>query len=293
MSVRERARYLRPADRRLGRHVNHDPRSRRFPVRVDTPIASVRWERRVAVWNQGSLGSCTGNAGLGCLGADPFYSRMPAGWNTRLFPWTEDGAVNLYAAATAADAYAGTYPPTDTGSDGLSIAKVLLYLGAIAGYEHAFGLEQALKGLMTRPAIVGIEWTSGMWEPNSDGVVRPTGTVEGGHEIVMDEYDVQRGLVGFTNSWGALWGVHGRFYLSDGDFAALLARQGDVTFFTPLDAPAPEPLPEPAPAPTVDESDREFWEGMRPWATNQAATSSRRARRRVREWAAQKGLSDV
>jgi hypothetical protein len=44
---------------RLGRNINHDPRSLRFvvaPAQVDTTVS---WPRKVPIFDQGQLGSCT------------------------------------------------------------------------------------------------------------------------------------------------------------------------------------------------------------------------------------------
>ena len=57
----------------LGRNVNHDPRSRLYPVRLSEPptadpaTTAVKWTRVAPVFDQGNLGSCTGNALVGAL----------------------------------------------------------------------------------------------------------------------------------------------------------------------------------------------------------------------------------
>ena len=264
----------------LGRNVNHDSRSRRFPVRADKPITSVRWERRVPIFNQSDLGSCTGNAGLGCMGTDPFFGTVANGQ-----PWVFDqaGAVDLYSAATTLDAFFGTYPPTDTGSDGLSIAKVLQSQGWISGYTHAFGLEQFLSGLMSAPCIVGTEWTEAMSFPDAEGVVRVIGQVQGGHEYCAVGFEADRDLVWFANSWGPEWAKDGYFAMTTQDFGALLARNGDATFFTPVTAPAPRPIPEQDP-------DRVLADALRTWAGKSQATTSRKQRAAVAAWLKARGL---
>jgi hypothetical protein len=61
-----------PTDPRLGRHVQHDPRSLRYAhgVLPKTAIKTVDWTRRAPIFDQGQLGSCTGNAAAGLLGTD-------------------------------------------------------------------------------------------------------------------------------------------------------------------------------------------------------------------------------
>src|SRR3954471_15061773 len=100
-------------DRRLGRHVNHDPRSRAYAyLATGRTLQPVRHTRHAAVLDQGNLGSCTGNAMTGALASDPLYAGLPSG--TTL---DENLAVHLYSVATSMDDFNGTYPPEDTGSD--------------------------------------------------------------------------------------------------------------------------------------------------------------------------------
>lgn len=230
-----------PTDPRLGRHVRHDSRSLQYQVVAKDPseLKSVTWSRYIPVLDQGQLGSCTGNAGTGCLGTGVYWME---GQNLSL---DENYAVQLYSDATKIDSAAGEYPPTDTGSDGLAIAQVLQSRGLISGYQHATSLEAALTALAARPVIVGIEWRQDMFKPNPDGQIHITGAVAGGHEIVFDQLDVENKRVWFTNSWGDSWGVHGRAYLTWEDFGTLLDAQGDVVSFVPASQPAPTPAPGP------------------------------------------------
>ena len=276
------------ADPRLGRHVNHDERSRRFAYRGPTsPPRAVRHERHVPVFDQGSLGSCTGNAAIGCLATGPFFATIDEGDAHWIRPLDQGAAVACYEAASAIDPFPGQYPPEDTGSDGLSVAKVLTSLGAISGYEHAFGLDQALAALMNVPVITGTAWRAGMFEPNAEGLVRPTGAEQGGHEYLMDEYDPVRGWVGFTNSWSDQWGLGGRFYMEAEAYGELLADQGDVTVFVPCTEPAPTAAPA---EPEVDDADAELVSHVRAWARKERATTSKRARRAVSAWLDAKGF---
>src|SRR5882672_8003142 len=95
---------------RLGRHVEHDPRSRAFSAGT-AAIKSVRHKRHGKAFDQGELGSCTGNAMAGVLMTEPLWIR---GRNL-----AEADAVALYKTATRLDSVPGTYPPNDTGSSGL------------------------------------------------------------------------------------------------------------------------------------------------------------------------------
>src|SRR5262245_50700699 len=69
--IRER---IPSTDPRLRRHVHHDSESRRYAFdTAGLTLVSTKHQRRIPVLDQGQLGSCTGNAGVGCLGTDPYY----------------------------------------------------------------------------------------------------------------------------------------------------------------------------------------------------------------------------
>jgi hypothetical protein len=207
----------------LGRLVDHDPRSLNFPADTTPLIKSVRWERRSPVFDQGQVGSCTGNAAAGWLATD---TAARAGRNDV----DEKMALEVYSKATHLDRARGVYPPTDTGSSGLAVAKALVRLGLTTGpYRHAFGLNHALSALQTGPVLVGMEWLTGCDHPDKTGLISYTGTVRGGHEILADEVDVDTSLIWFTNSWGAGWGAGGRFAMKFADFEYALHSHGDVT----------------------------------------------------------------
>jgi hypothetical protein len=271
----------------LGRKVNHDPRS--LAYRFDTTgitVQSVKHTRRIPVLDQGNLGSCTGNAGIGALGTEPIYGTFPT------TPLDEAAAINLYSAATVIDGSPGSYPPDDTGSDGLSIAKVLKSRGLISGYTHTFTLDDALKALQVTPVIVGVNWYNNMFSPAADGTVTiPNGdAVAGGHEFVLDEVDVARQAVGATNSWGTGWGVDGRFYIPFSVLSRLLSEQGDVVAFVPVTQPAPTPVP-PTPIPVPDPSaDQSFWDAIKDWACGKHRGANKKAADQAKAWATAKDL---
>lgn len=229
-------------DPRLGRHVHHDSRSLAYPVRATGSPQPVRHKRQAPVMDQGQVGACTAFAAVGCLGTDPFFDTLATK------PTFDDTtALALYSEETAVDPYPGTYPPDDTGSDGLTAAKVLKSHGWISGYQHALTADAALAELVNRPFIVGVNWYDSMFDPTPSGlvVIGARAKVAGGHEFVVDEYTAD-GRVGCTNSWGSGFGVGGRFWMTPGTFARLLSEDGDATFFVPLTQPPPPPVTPPA-----------------------------------------------
>jgi hypothetical protein len=261
----------------LGRHVHHDPRSRRFSYTRGAADSyrppAVSHQRHIPIFDQSyrELGSCTADAGLGLLGTGPYWAALtavgggtePTGAGT--YPFTEDGVIALYENITANDPFEGAYPPEDTGSDGLSMAQALQRARIIPGYQHTFTLGDALRALANFPLGMGTVWTDNMFYPSASGLVRYRGeSPVGGHEWIADEYVPGRDWVGGTTSWGTGFGVGGRFYLTTTDFGRLLAADGDVIVLTPPDAPPPVPLPEPGGGGT-DDADRVLADAFDTW----------------------------
>ncbi|MFF3511523.1 C1 family peptidase [Streptomyces sp. NPDC002573] len=251
---------------RLGRHVEHDPRSLRYAhgVLPQSAIKSVEWTRRIPILDQGSLGSCTGNAGTGVLGTDSagrtastsvIITAAGAAASHGLFTagehqLDEGFAVALYSLATILDGVSGQYPPTDTGSTGLGVGKALKALGLASGYTHAFSIAALNSALQTGPVMIGIEWLQSMFDTATDGriLLDKTSPIAGGHELELSKYDATTGEYWVPNSWNASWGQSGWGYLTTADLTWLLSQQGDVTVPALVGAPQPTPTPTPTPA---------------------------------------------
>ncbi len=209
---------------RLGRNIDHDERSKAFPAMV-APLRTVRHERHCDPFDQGELGSCTGNAMAGALMTDPFFQLGR--------DLGEKDAVELYSEATRLDRVPGTYPPDDTGSSGLAVAKAAKRAGYISSYRNAFGLQQALGALVVGPVITGVKWYSSFDHPDATGEVKIAADafVRGGHEFEVNGLDVENRRVWCVQSWGPTWGGlgNGTFFLSWDTWDALLQDGGDAT----------------------------------------------------------------
>jgi C1A family cysteine protease len=192
------------------------------------PTKPVLHKRYAPIWDQGSIGSCVGNAVLGSLSSHPHW-RWWQWWRR----YAERDAVSVYSAATKIDDFAGEYPPDDTGTSFLDAARVLQRRGWIKSYQWAFGLNATLSALAVKPVCIGINWYSSFMEPGASGVlwIAPDAVVEGGHEVVLIGVDPIHQTVRLANSWGTSWGDRGFGVMSYDTLDQLLSEQGDAGTF--------------------------------------------------------------
>lgn len=220
--------------RPLGRHIEHDELSRGHAFAEEFGFNSLRdvmHKRHGSAFNQGYLGSCTGNATGGAVNTEPLHEMQKQ--------LTEADAVKIYELATQLDGFPGVYPPDDTGSSGLAAAKAAKQLGYISGYQHAFSIGQALSALQIGPTITGMNWYEGFDNPDiNTGLVEISGQIRGGHEVeevgFVVKHTLDDSLIILENSWGIHWGVviggmKGRFCMTVRTKKELMAQQGDTT----------------------------------------------------------------
>lgn len=202
----------------LGRIPAFDPRSRAYGISaiVDRPPRSYTWRGPVNVLDQGREGACVGFSWASELGARPVVVPVD---NTR-------GLV-LYRRAQEIDRAEGRH--WDEGASVLAGAKAVKAAGHMAEYRWCFGADELATGVSWRgPAVIGIPWHRSMYNPGTDGFIRPDGDVVGGHAILVRGYSVKLRRFLLRNSWGAGYGRGGDCYVSHADMAALLADQGDA-----------------------------------------------------------------
>lgn len=212
---------------RLGRHVLFDERSWNYPVRLarGATIQTRIWNRSLRAFNQGELGSCTGNGAIGVVCTEP-YRQKGVTYNEAL-------ARKVYARATHYDSIVGYWPPKDIGSTVLGAMKALKDMKLSKGYHWCFSLEDVLKTLSTLgPVEVGLNWYEGFDKPSAKGLVKVSGEVRGGHAFQLLGVDAEKKLVWAINSWGADWGLNGRFAFSWKDLDRLLHEDGEASTVT-------------------------------------------------------------
>lgn len=251
-------RYL-PTDARLGRHHRLDARSLKFLHRHDPSkrLHKVRHEIPIPILDQGdldtqgidtsrlvpgalrvtSLGSCTANAGTGALAWLLGAARLAEVGLSATDPVVcEKYAIRLYHEETAADEFAAEWPPDDTGSSGLGIARALKARGLVGSYVHATTADDLVSLLQAGPVLLGVPWFEDWFRPNADGFVDSgkwaISKLAGGHEILAIGVDEvaqdaaghvipEKTVIRLRNSWSTGWGLAGEFRMRLSTYVAL------------------------------------------------------------------------
>ena len=212
---------VRVAGKCLGRHVKHDPRSREFPADAALALRSARHAAVALPLDQGDHECATAHALCGALNC--------AAETRNGVRYDETDAIRVFRLAAALN---DDDPDGRPGSSGLMACKAARALGLITEYRHAFGIDHALHALVLRPVITGIKWYASFDEPDPEtGLVELVGgsVLRGGHEVLVNEIDVDNELVWCWNSWGPSFGTGGRFCMSFDTWSRLLSDRGDVT----------------------------------------------------------------
>ncbi len=229
---------------RLGRRIQFDERSRKYPLLLKAMILKTKTWGCQKHLDQGNEGACVG---FGCgheLVAEPVevlsvnysYCREKIYWEAqKLDEWP-----------------GGAYPGAPNYYEGTSVLaglKVLKRTGWCDEYRWTFSFEDFLNGISNEgPAIVGTNWYRGMFETDKDGFVHVTGLNEGGHCWLVKGINVEKGYLIGHNSWGTSWGIDGDFKISFSDMEKLLKNDGEAAFLIGRNiTPIPEPEPEPEP----------------------------------------------
>jgi hypothetical protein len=246
-----------PGDPRLDRLVQFDERSRGFPIQVSIEEAT-RPRLRSHTWDlpkpyvidQGSEGACVGFAITNELLARPALNRFGG-----VYQATRFAVQSLYWPAQMIDPWpGGAYPGASPYYEGTSVlagVKVAKSLGFFTGYRWAFSLEELIYGLAIHgPAVLGLNWYEGMFQPDAEGFIRPEGRIAGGHAILargvylvwarnrffpwrrtFADIDLNQSYVLMRNSWGEHYGDRGDCRIALVHLERLLKEDGEAVFF--------------------------------------------------------------
>ncbi len=178
--------------------------------------SDVTWDDPEPVLDQGQYGTCVGN---GCA---QWGNTLPVGDK-----FTETDARAIYREATVLD---GADDPTyQTGASVRSGVKALKNRGRLSVYASTSSVETMKTWLAGKGSIiVGTDWLDTMFQPDSNGYVKPVGNIAGGHCYLARGVLYTEQAFLFRNSWGANWGLAGDFKMKWADFATLLAQNGEA-----------------------------------------------------------------
>lgn len=207
---------------RLGRILNHDPRSLAFAAAI--PVDRSNWrDKSIRLYDP----SRNPNQQVGCCTGCAKAMQLNALGNTKPGVLGMASALALYGIATGIDPFPGTYPPDDTGSSGLASCKAAQQFLGAGRYEWEFrGADGVISQVMAgRVMSVGTRWDNNMFEQDEDGRIHPGGGEAGGHQYVIRGYWKSRDWA-LGRCW---WGEDFRdFWIARTDLDDLLRDNGDA-----------------------------------------------------------------
>ncbi len=209
-------------DPRLGRFQEHHDASRAFAL-LSTIDRSSWGDKAVRLYDPlpnpfQVIGNCTG-----CAKAMEFNA---VGNRITGFVKRMADADRLYSWASYNDQWPGGWPPEDTGSSGIAVAKAAVASGEGGVYEWEFrGADGIVQNIQEgRVMSIGTWWYEGMFNPDSKGQIRPTGMKAGGHQYIARGYDESTDRV-LIRCW---WGSFRDAWISRTDLDALVRDGGDA-----------------------------------------------------------------
>jgi len=209
-------------DSRLGRRPQEDARNKDFPIcsllmrEAYLKPKSKTWECK-QVLDQGAEGSCVGHGFAHDLIARPYP----------LYRLKGPDAVKIYKKAQELDEWPGS---SYSGTSVLAGAKATMELhpGAMESYRWCTTIQDVIATLgHFGPIVIGVNWYTGMYGIDANGYIKVTGSIAGGHCLLLRGVDIENLRLLLHNSWGPMWGRDGTAWISFQDFERLMKEGGD------------------------------------------------------------------
>lgn len=227
-------------ERTLDRIYEHDPRSlANYNIRT---LLDLTKQPRSYTWgcdtynDQGQEGACVGFSWSHELAAKP-----------KIVPTNAQMARDIYYRARQLDSWPGE---DYDGTSVLAGAKAVMELKNSVGvpllkeYRWAESVNDLILAVGYKgPAVLGLDWYTGMWYPGENGFVSVSGEVAGGHAILCNGFkfvkkntalpitwenmDRYKSYFILHNSWGYDWGWGGRCKVRVEGMEKLFAGYGE------------------------------------------------------------------
>lgn len=182
-------------------------------VKHEIELTEKMWEFPSGPLDQGDSSHCIGFA------AADWGINLPTNTN-----FTNDDGHRFYYECKEIEGQ----PGEENGAYIRSIGKVLKANKHLEAYAFAPDINTIKYWLLYKgPIIAGTIWTEGMFTPDENNVIHPTGSSMGGHAYLLNEWRVDD-YIGIQNSWGESWGKNGKAYISKEDFERIFSRGGEA-----------------------------------------------------------------
>lgn len=176
-----------------------------------TPTTDKIWRANFQL-DQGDTGHCVGFGWAGWSNAEPIEN-----------VYDNDDGHEIYYETKVIEGK----PGNESGAYPRDGAEAMRARKRLNTYAFADSIETILTHLRTKgPVGIGTDWTYDMFQPDSNGFVKPTGEYAGGHWYLL--YGVEGDVLLFKNSWGSGWGDNGSFRMTIPDFQILMNAYAEV-----------------------------------------------------------------